>query len=268
MLFDLTSSQRLHFKYSLGSFYFGEGFESMTLIKSNGIRFKEIDCLYLPLEPILEIKWQEFSSIPSWSEYRKLITNKRIFTSSKSLISWSIKRHDKFFDLYICTNESVKQEIGKIKISWQIEYLHDLLEIKSVFEDQYSFFKYLIVNNGKALLSRGADKDLNKNLNLDEFSFSSINLKWSRDNLKLLWKLLSSLKTKYSLCSVKIAFLKLLECLSALPYCSDCLEIEDVSISYQTVDVRIQNKIVSQESMNFKNKIKIFKNFKITKQEF
>ena len=56
----------------------------------------------------------------------------------KNLIGWSIKQHDKFFD-YICTNESVKQEIGKIKISWQIEYLHDLLEIKKVFEDQYSF---------------------------------------------------------------------------------------------------------------------------------
>ena len=94
----------------------------------------------------------------------------------KSLISWSIKQHDKFFD-YIYTNESVKQKIGKFKISWQIEYLHDLLEIKTFFENQYSFFKYLIVNNGKALLSRGADKDLYKNLNLDEFSFSSINLK-------------------------------------------------------------------------------------------
>ena len=98
VLFDLTSSQRLHFKCSQGSFYFGEGFESMTLIKSNGIRFKEIDCLYLPLEPILEIKWQEFSSIPSWSEYRKLITNKRIFTSSQELnrliykTTWQILR--------------------------------------------------------------------------------------------------------------------------------------------------------------------------------
>ena len=75
MLFDLTSSQRLHFKCSLGSFYFGEGFESMTLIKSNGIRFKEIDCLYLILDPILEIKWQEFSSIPSWSELDEIVSN-------------------------------------------------------------------------------------------------------------------------------------------------------------------------------------------------
>ena len=65
VLFDLTSWQRLRFKCSRGSFYFGEGFESMTLIKSNRIRFKEIGCLYLPLEAILEIKWQEFSSIPS-----------------------------------------------------------------------------------------------------------------------------------------------------------------------------------------------------------
>ena len=133
-----------------------------------------------------------------------------------------------------------------------------------MFENQYSFFSFKnsIINNWKALLSRGADKELDKNLNLDEFSFSSINLKWSRDNLKLLWKLLSSLKAKYSLCSVKIAFLKLSECLSALPYCSDCLEIEDVSIGYQTVDVGIQNKIVSQASMDFIKKIKNFKNFK------
>ena len=125
----------------------------------------------------------------------------------------------------------------------------------------FFFFKNSIINNGKALLSRGADKELDKNLNLDEFSFSSINLKWSRDNLKLLWKLLSSLKTIYSLCSVKIAFLKLSECLSALPYCSDCLEIEDVSIGYQTVDVGIQNKIVSQASMDFIKKNKKFQEF-------
>ena len=133
-----------------------------------------------------------------------------------------------------------------------------------MFENQYSFyfFKNSIINNGKALLSRGADKELDKNLILDEFSFSSINLKWSRDNLKLLWKLLISLKTIYSLCSVKIAFLKLSECLSALPYCSDCLEIEDVSISYQTIDVGIDNKIVSKESMDFNKKIKILKNLK------
>ena len=137
-----------------------------------------------------------------------------------------------------------------------------------MFEDQYFFFKYSVVNNGKAFISRGAEKDLDIDLNLGEFSFSSINLKWSRHNLKLLWKLLSSHKTKYNLCLIKIAFLKLSECLSVLPYCSDCLEIEDVSIGYQTVDVGIENKIVSQASMDFKKKIKIFKNFKITKQKF
>ena len=140
-------------------------------------------------------------------------------------------------------------------VSFTINSEHQYNKIKSVFPMTYTKFYYSLTNNINInpLIEDGYTEEKLESIGYWNLKFCEIKLisKLSKSEHKLLWKILSSSRTKFLVSSVSVWTKNLSECLELLSVCAGCSNLSSLVLIYSKPDIPDAAKAISAALNNF-----------------
>ena len=277
-ILNKDKSKKLSFICESARFYiFEDKLKDMILLESNDSNLKDSSCLFLSYESIANIALTRFKTVLNLSEFDEQLKDFNIL----SLEDWEgfviPLKHLSQADFYcsnnsmfecLNTNKKVANEIINLwHVSWEIESLNVLANFMHLFPTNYNRIEYSLREFSKDLSELMPSSELMSDLDLNKFSFSSIKIddELSSEELNLIWKLISSRRTRFSITYISIKLSKISEWLSVLALCTDCIELQTISLKYFVKDVKYDAKEVEIE---FRKKFGVILKLEILKSSY
>ena len=257
-LFDLNTDQRVCFEWESIIFSIDlYKFEQVKLLKTNTTNY-----LFIPLNTIGMLTCSGFKSISSEHYFNKQFADIDIKQQTKIngfiiplkyLDNTFFKFDENSIKLFDSSLEVISQIFKARHIDWEFGNLSTLLDINKLLPDHFSrinfaceFYDPTEITN-KTLL-----KIMNSPLLIrSKFSIMHRYVLLPSDELNLVWKMLLSRRTRFSITSINLKLELLSECLTVLSLCADWPELNSVELWYLEAEEKSEQKIIERAIREF-----------------
>ena len=179
--------------------------------------------------------------------------------------------HTNFYDFSLLDkikeNQITANEILKARhVDLTIRLLDEVLEIKEMFPDCPPHINYSFDNWNKTTMLSCTENEAINRFGKIECGFSSItvNHKLSSEELKLVYGLLCSRRTRFNISYICIHLNSLSECLKVLSMCTSCPELEHIDLYYYTSNVKNKEDVINKAKKKFRRQFGIIKHLEIS----
>ena len=209
LFFNSGSRQKFHFTCDSAIFQIEtEGIKSIILLKENKTDSNASDLLFIPSNLIYTLRLAELKTAEKSLDLDEQLMNLKKGTLINCGFIVSLKYLDQTFlgyksELFAKSSrcKAIANEIFKARrVDLSIMYLDDYLEIMKQFPSYYSQIRYLLQSNSKGPLWRTSVKMIDASDSIDlKIKSIEINNKLPQNGFMMIWNLLSSRRTRFSL---------------------------------------------------------------------
>ena len=263
ILNDSSDQKISHTCESIKFFIYKEGLQNIALLKGDTKNCKVSDSLFIPFSSVQTSEFSSFNTAinpleftEQFGYYSSEYRDSGFIVPLKNLDQACFYDHEELVS-QLKANQNLASQIFKSRIAGlRISYLDNLLEIKNMFPQDFSNINYSFNNYSQENILKDSEERIIDYLNSNEPKFSELYLlpNLSVSEFKLIWELLRSQRTKFSLLRVILKLNLLSECLALLPLCADCPELKFIRLFYSESDVENEQEAIDSASRKFRSK--------------
>ena len=278
MFVDFDSKKILSFTWKCVSLrIYEQGFKNVVLLNTDKINPEFSGLLFIPSDSVNDLSLRKFKKTSSLLDLdhqfkynEESIPKSNGFIFPIKYLEWTYFENieydilDQLKENYIVTKEILNAK----HVDLPIIYFDHVFKINELFSNgahiNYSLndqFNRSVIKNIDAVMS--VDFDLIQ----PKFSKIQIDHKLSANEFKLVWSLLCSRRTRFSISFVDIWCSLLSECLSVLSLCGDCPELASIYLTYTESDLDHGLEVIKKTIKNFKHKFGFITVLEINKHE-
>ena len=237
-------------------------FTEFCLLKADKYKFSNSDCFFIPFASILKLKIIEnmVDKSSTKNENQLAPINEDIDVLQGLIIPVNQLSLATFYSSFwfinsckenlIVANELLRKAR---EVNWICDDLNEITELENIFQDDFYRIKFSL--NSVIFLNQRKNQEIELTdieLISPTFSYIMNDKTIFEDDLKIIWNLLSSRRTRYNITGVNLKLYLLSECLTVLSLCEKCPELNSISLKFYKWDVSDEKEAINRAIKKFR----------------